>query len=588
MQLHFSMICSMASKIRSMHVARIIRTYKGTTYVSYLLRRSFREGTQVKHETLANLSHLPERLIDIIRRSLQGEDFAATSQCFRVLSSRPHGHVEAVLGTIRRLGLEALIAAKPSRPRNLVVAMIAERILFPCSKLATTRHWRSTTLAEELAVADAKAEELYAAMDWLLKRQAAIETKLAKEHLQERALVLYDVSSSYYEGKTCPLARYGHDRDGKKGLPIIVYGLLTDGAGRPVAVDVYPGNTGDPTTVPDQVDKLRQRFGLERVVLAGDRGMLTDTQIRHLREHPGLGWISALRSHSIRDLLNEGHLQRSLFDEMNLAEITAPEFPGERLIACYNPLLADQRRHKREALLVKTEEKLTALAAEVAHRTQKPLRQTEIALKAGRHINRWKMAKHFHLTIADGVFRWERDQASIGAEEQLDGIYVIRTSEPKRRLSAADSVRSYKRLGQVEQAFRSLKGIDLLIRPIYHRVPPRVRAHIFLCMLAYYVEWHMRRAWAPLLFADEDLEENRDTRDPVAPAEASESATTKKRTRCTADGLEVHSFRTLIAELAKRCRNTCQITSAEPESTFTQLTDLTPLQEQALRLLDLP
>jgi transposase len=577
----------MIATIRSMHVARIVRSYKGKTYVTYLLRRSYRDGPHVKHETLGNLSHLPERLIDIIRRSLQGEAFAAPADRFRVTRSLPHGHVEAVLGTIRRLGLDTLLARQPSRQRDLAVAMIAERILFPCSKLATTRHWHSTTLAEELGVRDAQPNDLYAAMDWLLRRQAAIETKLAQEHLTERALVLYDVSSSYYEGKTCPLAQYGHNRDDKKGLPIIVYGLLTDGEGRPVAVDVYSGNTADPTTVPDQIDKLRQRFGLKRVVLVGDRGLLTDTQIEALRKYPGLGWISALRSHHIHDLLEKGHLERSLFDDVNLAEITSPDFPGERLVACYNPELAERRRTKRQALLAKTEEKLTALAKEVGRRTKKPLAQTTIALKAGRRIDRWKMAKHFRLTIADGVFQWERDQAAITEEEQLDGIYVIRTNQPKRRLSAANGVRSYKRLAQVEQAFRSLKGLDLLVRPIFHRVPPRVCAHILLCMLAYYVEWHMRRALAPLVFADEALSEDRATRDPVATAEPSASAQEKKKTRRTADGLAVHSFRTLLADLATRSRQTCQITADVPDATFTQVTDRTPLQEEAFPLLGL-
>jgi Transposase DDE domain len=440
----------MTSNLRSMHVARIARVYKGKTYVTFLLRRSFRDGAQVKHQTLANLSHLPERVIDIVRRSLQGEDFASVHERFRVRRSLPHGHVEAVLGTICRLGLDALLGGKPSRERHLVLAMIAARVLFPSSKLATTRHWHSTTLAEELDVGDADVDDLYHAMDWLLKRQPAIESKLAQRHLAERTLVLYDVSSSFYEGRTCPLARYGHDRDGKKGLPIIVYGLLTDRVGRPVAIEVYAGNTGDPKTVPDQVDKLRERFGLERVVLVGDRGMLTETQLRALRQHPGLGWISALRSQSIRELLADGHLQRSLFDEVNLAEITAPEFPGERLVACYNPLLAEQRRHKRQELLAQTEKKLAALVQEVARRTRNPLSQTTIALKAGRHINRWKMAKHYRLTIAEGVFAWERNQATITQEEQLDGIYVIRTSEPQRRLNAANCVRSYKRLAQVE------------------------------------------------------------------------------------------------------------------------------------------
>jgi transposase len=568
-----------------MHVARIARSYKGKTYVTILLRRSFREGQTVKHETLGNLTHLPERLIDIVRRSLQGEEFASTSERFRIVRSLPHGHVQAVLAMIAKVKLDDLIAAQPSRRRNLVIAMIAERLLFPSSKLATTRHWHSTTLAEELSVADASVDELYQAMDWLLSRQKAIEHQLASQHLAERSLVLYDISSSFYEGRTCPLARYGHDRDGKKGLPIIVYGLLTDGDGRPVAVDVYPGNTGDPKTVPDQVNKLRARFQLQRVVLAGDRGMLTQTQIDNLKEHPGLGWISALRSGDIRALIADGHLQRSLFDEVDLAEITSPDFPDERLIACYNPLLAEQRRRKRNELLARTEKELTRLAGEVGRRTTKPLTQTEIALKAGRLVNRWKMAKHFELTIADGVFRWLRRQQAIAQEEQLDGIYVIRTSEPKRRLRAADGVRCYKRLALVERAFRSLKGVDLMVRPIYHRVEPRVRAHIFLCMLAYYVEWHLRQAWTPLLFADEELEEERDTRDPVKPAESSASAQAKKKGRRNAAGQEVHSFRTLLAELATRCRNTCQVIAAGTEASFSQLSEATPLQSEALRLL---
>jgi hypothetical protein len=586
MQLHMATILCMTAETRSMHVARITRSYKGKTYVTHLLRRSYREGPHVKHQTLANLSHLPERLIDIIRRSLQGEAFASVAERFRVTQSLPHGHVEAVLGTIRRLGLDTLLGAKPSRPRALVVAMIAARVLFPSSKLATTRHWHSTTLAEDLGVGDAEVDDLYQALDWLVRRQAAIEKKLAKRHLAERTLVLYDVSSSFYEGHTCPLARYGYDRDGKKGLPIIVYGLLTDQAGRPVAIEVYPGNTADPKTVPDQVNKLRRRFGLKRLVLVGDRGMLTDVQLQALRKRPGLGWISALRSERLRELVAAGCLQRSLFDEVNLAEITAPDFPDERLIACYNPLLAEQRHRKRQELLAQTEKQLTALTREVARRTKKPLSQTAIALKAGRRIQRGKMAKHYLLTIADGVFTWERHQASIAQEEQLDGIYVIRTSESKRRLSAADSVRSYKRLTQVERAFRTLKGVDLLVRPIFHRVEPRVRAHLLLCMLAYYVEWHMYAALTPLLFADDERSQSMTTRDPVAPAEPSEAAQRKKATRRTADGHEVHSFRTLLAELGKRCRTTCLITATEPHTTFTQVTECTPLQAEAFRLLN--
>jgi transposase len=575
----------MRTKTRRMHVAKIVRHHKGKTYVSYLLRRSYRVGAQVKHQTLANLSHLPEPLIDLIRRSLQGELFVSAQQTFRITRSLPHGHVHAVLGTLRSLGLDTMLAARPSRQRNLVVAMIAERLLFPCSKLAVTRHWRSTTLAEELAVADATETELYRALDWLLQRQPVIEQQLAKRHLAERSLVLYDVSSSFYRGRTCPLARHGHDRDGKRGLPIIVYGLLTDAEGRPVAVDVYPGNTADPTTVPDQVEKLRGRFGLERVVLVGDRGMLTDTRIETLRRYPGLGWISALRSRAIQDLIDRGHLQRSLFDEQNLAEITSVDFPGERLIACYNPILAEERRRKRQELLQQTEALLRRLAAEVSRRKQKPLSQTEIALKAGKLINRYKVAKHFQLSIRDNFFAWVRRSAAIAREEQLDGIYVIRTSEPRRRLKAAESVRSYKRLSQVEQAFRSLKGTDLMVRPIYHRVAPRVRAHIFLCMLAYYVEWHIRRAWAPLLFAEEELEAARAERDPVAAAEPSEAAAQKKQTKRNAAGTPVHSFRTLLAELATQTRNTCVLTADPENRSFEQISEPTPLQAEALQLL---
>ena len=356
----------------AIHVAKIERKHNGKTYVSHLLRRSYRQDGQVKHLTLGNLSHLPQRLIDIIRRSLQGETFVTPGEAFRTLTTKPHGHVEAVLTTFRKLDLENLLASQPCRHRSLILALIAQRLLFPCSKLASTRHWQTTTLAEELGVADASTKELYKAMDWLQTRQQDIEKKLAQRHLAEGAVVLYDVSSSFYEGHTCPLACYGHNRDGKKGLPIIVYGLLTDAQGRPIAVDVYPGNTADPTTVPDQIANVRQRFALTRVVLVGDRGMLTQTQIDTLQQYPGLGWISALRSEAIRELLDKGTLQRSLFDQVNLAEISSPDFPGERLIACYNPLLDEQRRDKRQRLLEATEKNLQKLGAEVRRRTKKP------------------------------------------------------------------------------------------------------------------------------------------------------------------------------------------------------------------------
>ncbi len=570
----------------AMHVAKIVRKHHGKTYVSFLLRQSYRHDGKVRHRTLGNLSHLPPRLIDLIQRSLHGDDFVSPHQAFRTTASKPHGHVEAVLITCRKLGLEDLIASKPSRQRSLVLALIAQRILFPCSKLATTRYWHTTTLAEELGVVDADSKDLYAAMDWLLARQPDIETKLARRHLAEGGVVLYDVSSSFYEGHTCPLARHGHDRDGKKGLPIIVYGLLTDAQGRPVALDVYPGNTADPATVPDQVEKLRHRFALTRVVLVGDRGMLTQARIDALRDYPGLGWISALRSEAIRELLEVGRLRRSRFDRTDLAEIRSPDFPGERLIACYNPLLADQRRDKRRQLLEATEANLRRLEAEVRRRTQTPLDAAQIGLKAGRVIGRHKMAKHFRLDIADGVFRWTRDGESIHREEQLDGIYVIRTSERAKALAAADCVRTYKSLARVEQAFRCFKGLDLRVRPIHHRVDPRVRAHLFLCLLAYYVEWHMRQALAPLLYADEELEGDRGERDPVKPARPSESAQAKKRTHETGNGLPVHSFGSLLAHLATRVRNTHQVVSEPTGATFQQLTEPDAVQAEALRLLN--
>ena len=576
----------MIRKSRTVHVDKITTTVKGVTYTNYYLRRSYRQDGKVKHETLGNLSDLPVHVIDLIRRSLKGETFIPASEAFRTTRARPHGHVEAILRMIHRLGLDVLLASGPSRRRDLVLALIAERLLFPCSKLATTRHWHDTTLAEELGVQDATEDELHAAMDWLLGRQKAIETKLAQRHLADGGVVLYDVSSSYYEGETCPLARRGHDRDGKTGRPIIVYGVLTDADGRPVAVQVYPGDTGDAATVPDQVDKLSRQFGLARIVLVGDRGMLTQTQINTLKEHPGLGWISALRSEAIRGLLEDGHVNRSLFDQVNLAEIASPDFPWERLFACYNPLLAEKRRQKREALLAATEAKLTRLARAVARRTKAPLSAAEIGVKAGRVIGRYKMGKHIRLTIGPGTFTWSRDGDPIKREELLDGIYVIRTSEPTERLSAADGVRTYKRLSQVEQAFRCLKGIDLLVRPIHHRLEPRVRAHVLICMLAYYVEWHLRRAWRPLLFEDEELDHDRAVRDPVAAAVPSASVRRKKKTHRTAEGLPVQSFRTLLAHLGTRVRETCQVRSDPSGATFEQVTEMDAVQQEALRLLE--
>ncbi len=552
-----------------------------------LLREGWRDGKKTLKRTLANLSDWPAHKIDTFRRLLRDEVLVSPAALFETERTLPHGHVEAVLGTIRQTGLDTVIAAKRCRERDLVVAMIAERLRHPCSKLATTRLWHTTTLAEELGVADADEDDLYAAMDWLLARQDRIEQKLAARHLRDGAVVLYDVSSSYYEGHTCPLARYGHDRDGHTGRPIIVYGVLTDGDGRPIAVSVYPGNTADPTTVRDQVESLRERFGLVRLVLVGDRGMLTQPQIEMLKPAPGLGWITALTSVAIRKLVTQGALQLSLFDHQHLAEITSPDFPGERLMACYNPVLAQERNRKRQALLDATEQGLTKLARNVARRTKKPLAASAIGLKAGKILERHKVGKHYQLTIGEGTFQWSRREEAIAAEAKLDGIYVIRTSEPAERFSAADTVRTYKSLSHVERAFRCLKGIDVLVRPIRHRTEARVPAHIFLCVLAYYVEWHMRRALAPILFEDEELPAARSRRDPVLPAHSTNSAKAKKATHTTPDGLPVHSFESLIAELASRARNTYRLKSDDSKLTFKQVPVPTPIQRRAYELLGL-
>ena len=551
-----------------------------------LLREGWREGKIIKKRTIANLTDWPEHKIETLRRLLKDEQMVSIHDAFVIERSIPHGHVEAVLGTIKNIGLDNIIASKRSRERDLVIAMIAERLIQPCSKLATTRLWHTTTLAEELGVSDADEDDLYDAMDWLLARQQKIEKKLSGRHLSEGSLILYDVTSSYYEGRTCPLARFGHNRDKKKGKLIIVYGLLTDDIGRPIAVEVYPGDTGDPSTVPDQVEKIRKRFGLNRVVLVGDRGMLTQTQLNKVKDYPGLGWISALRSHAIRELVDGGQLQMSLFDEKNLAEIQSPYFPGERLVACYNPILANERKQKRERLLAATEKDLEKIVREVARRTKTPLDKAEIGKKVGKIINRYKVGKHFRLEIENGAFSFSRNKETIAKESELDGIYVIRTSEPVEKISAEDTVRNYKRLTQVEWLIRCMKGVDLLVRPIHHRTEEHVRAHIFLCMLAYYVEFHMRKALAPLLFEDEELDEQRKNRDPIKPTKPSDSAKVKKKIRFTTDGFEVHSFQTLISELATRCRNRCRVKSDLDGPTFIQLTELTPIQKKAFELLN--
>jgi len=551
-----------------------------------LLRETRRVGKHTVKRTVANLSGCPPDAIEALRLALKGIALIPAEGAFAVERSLPHGHVEAVLGIMRKAGMDALLASRPCRERDLVLAMIAQRLVDPCSKLATTRQWHATTLATELNVGDADENELYSALDWLLQRQDRIERKLAKRHLTEGARVLYDVSSSSYHGHTCPLAMRGHNRD-EEDLPCIVWGLLADAEGRPMAVQAYEGNTGDPSTVADQVEKLRGRFGLERVVLVGDRGMLTQARIEELKQHPQLGWISALRSESIQALVEQGAVQLSLFDTQNLAEITSDLYPGERLMVCHNPLLAEDRQRTRNELLDATEKELTRIAADVKRRTKTPFTAAEIGVKAGKAVNRFKVGKHFVLDIRDGHFTFTRNAERIAREARLDGIYVIRTSEAPRDLGAEDAVRAYKSLGQVEQAFRCIKSLDLRIRPIHHRTVDHVKAHIFLCMLAYYIEWHIRKTLATVLFQDEELDAARWTRDPVAKAQPSETVQRKKRTQQTPDGWPVHSFQTLMHELATRCKNTCRAGQGKDAARFTTLTEPTMFQRHVFDLLGL-
>lgn len=551
-----------------------------------LLRESYREGGKVRKRTLANLSHWPPEKIERLRRVLRGEPLVPADALFSIERSLPHGNVRAVLGTLRRLGLDRLIASRRSRQRDIVVALVAERLLHPGSKLANTRTWKLSTLAEELGVEDVTVDEVYSALEWLLKRKNRIERKLAARHLRDGGIALYDLSSSSYLGRHCPLARRGNNRDGRRKVACIAYGLLTSREGYPVSISVYPGDTGDPTTVMDQVKKLRRRFGLRRVVLVGDRGMLTQARIEALSRYPGVGWISALRSGAIRKLVEGEAIQMSLFDEQNLAEIASPDYPNERLIACYNPLLAEDRRRTREELLEATERELERIARQVARRTRKPLRAEEIGLKVGRVINKYKMAKHFELDIRDNHLSWRRREEAIAREAALDGIYVIRTSEDARTLSADDAVRGYKQLTVVEQAFRRLKGLDLRIRPIWLRREDHVRAHFFLCMLAYYVELAMRERLAPLLYDDEQLPVTRPRRDPVAPAEPSESAKRKKATHQSHDGLPLHTFSELLQELATYQRHRCRLTSDPSGPHLIKETKPTPLQTRAFSLLE--
>jgi transposase len=554
-----------------------------TSRPTYLLRESYREGKKVRKRTLANLSALSDEQIDAIRAVLSGQTVLPVEELWQTTRSRSHGAVQAVRVAMQRLGFESLIASRPSPERDRVCAMVAARILAPHTKLATTRWWHTTTLAEEYGVVQTDEMDLYAAMDWLHERQEFIEKKLAARHLSEGALALYDLSSSYFEGNSCPLAKIGYSRDGKRNTPQVNYGLLTTRAGCPVAISVYEGNTADASTLMPQVTQLREQFGLERLVLVGDRGMISHKAIGELRALDGLAWITALKSSQIRALVQGGELQLGLFDERNLFEFAHPDFPGERLMACRNVDLGKLRAHKRQALLEATEKELQKVRSRIENGSL--VGRDKIGVRVGKVVNKYKVAKHFALTIEETGFEFKRLEKQIAAEAALDGLYVIRTSVPKKHMTSAEAVRSYKALAEVERAFRSMKTIDLHIRPIHHRLEERVRAHIFLCMLAYYVQWHMREAWRELMFADEDLERKKH-RDPVAAAERSEAALDKIATRRLKDGSPVHSFRTLLDELSTIVRNTCETRVGKNRgSTFQMTTTTNPAQQRALQLL---
>lgn len=548
-----------------------------------LLRESYRDGSKVGKRTLANLSSLSPSQVEAIRLVLRGEPMCPVSQRLEIAASRSHGHVQAVCLAMQRLGFASVLASKPCRERDLVLAMVASRIVAPDTKLATTRRWHTSTLAQDFGVTHATEDDLYAAMDWLLARQDTVQKKLAARHLSEGAMVLYDLSSSYFEGTTCPLAQRGYSRDGKPGSLQVNYGLLTDARGCPVAVSVFDGNTADSKTFMPAVQRVREDFGIAQVVMVGDRGMISQKAIDALRETDGMGWITALKSTSIRALVEQGQLQLGLFDERNLVELSSPDYPGERLVACRNGALAKLRAHKRQELLAATEVKLAEIKARVD--AGKLVGQDKIGVRVGKVVNKYKMAKHFELRIGEASLGWVRRQDQIDAEAALDGLYIIRTSVDAQTMDAPTCVRNYKSLAQVERAFRSLKTVDLKVRPIHHRLENRVRAHIFLCMLAYYVEWHMREAWRELMFADTE-QGIKATRDPVAPAKRSASAQTKASTHENADGTPVHSFGTLMAALSTIVRNTCRTPHAGPEApTFDMLTISTALQQRALDLI---
>jgi hypothetical protein len=558
---------------------------------AYLLREGYREDGKVKTRTVANLSHWPLAKIERLRRVLRDEVLSDPTQGLTLLRSLPHGHVAAVLGAARKIGLDRLLAVKRAPPRmvELVLAMIVARVIDPASKLATARQLDAATatssLGPLLGLGTVSEQDLYTALDWLVGHQPHIEQRLARKHLSKGTLVLYDVTSTYFEGRTCPLARRGYSRDGKRDKLQILFGLLCASDGCPVAVEVFEGNVADPVTLTAQVEKLKQRFRLSHVVVVGDRGMITETRIEILLKPAGLDWITALRAPSIKKLLEQGSFQLSLFDERGLAEVASPEYPDERLVVCRNPLLAAERARKRQALLAATETELAKIAQAVA-RKRKPLRGADqIGLAVGTAFNRYKVAKHFNLTITDDRFDFARNAESIEAESKLDGIYVIRTNVAADKLGASEVVQAYKGLSLAERAFRSYKTVDLEVRPIHHRLPDRVRAHVLLCMLSYYLEWQMRQALAPVLFDDHQRDDAAAARPSiVAPAQRSTAARRKAARKSTEDGLPVHSFQSLLSELATFTRNTMALANGQHD-TFLLYPQLTELQAAAFDLL---
>ena len=581
----------MSSKQTKLRVETVRKTVKGKVYTSVLLRRSFRKDGKVKHETLGNLTRLPPDVIEYIKQRLTGElEADAPRSSFEITRSLPHGNVAAVLQTARQLGMESLLASRPCRERDLIMALIVARVLSPRSKLSTTTalvdETAKHTLAEELELGDVDVHELYAAMDWLSTRQKRIENKLAKKHLKDGQLVLFDVSSSYYTGRKNDLIKHGYSRDHRSDRPQIVYGLLCDSEGRPIAIEVFPGNTTDPPTFTQIVATARKRFGINQIVFVGDRGMITSARINEdLRPVDGLDWISALRTEGIRKLCEVGTIQMSLFENHDLAEVTSEHFPNERLVVCRNQALADQRVRKRNELLKATEEKLEPIRR-ATQRKSNPLRgEQAIGLRVGKVIGKHKMAKHFDLTIAEDSFTYTRNEDRIRQEAALDGLYVVRSSVDEKRMDSERLVGTYKSLAKVERAFRCMKTVDLSLRPIYHRNEDRIRSHVFICMLAYYVEWHMREKLRPVLFAEDDQESATATRQSiVAPAMRSESAKRKDSTRRTPEGFPVQGFRDILQDLGTLCRNRVRI--SEFDSEFDKLTQATPYQQHVLDLLE--